>query len=156
MGESVGDIIYIVVMVAALVVSMIIKAKKAPQDETPVPQSEMNERESDENFPTFSDWLSGGEGRPKEEIEVSPIPSQQSKNIPYEGMKSHLSASYHKAKQKEEIERSEGVSQTPPKSVPRRLAAIEEIESEASIWFKDPQDLRRAMIYSEILKRPSF
>jgi len=92
-----------VLMVAALVVSVIVKAKKAPQEGSPVLQSEVNEDEHDEEFPTFSDWLSGGEGKPKEEIEVSPIPSQQSKNTPYEGMKSHLAASYHKTKQKEEI-----------------------------------------------------
>ncbi len=68
MGESVGDIVYMLLMVAALVVSVIIKAKKAPQEDSPVPQSEMNGREGDdEDFSTFSDWLSGGEKKLKEE-----------------------------------------------------------------------------------------
>ena len=149
MGESLGDILYIVFMVVALVVSVIIKAKKAPHEETPVPQSEMKEVESDEDFPTFSDWLSGKEERLNEtETVVSPTPTKQPDNIPYTRMRSHLSESYHHTKRAEELKRSEGVPQTPPK--------IDEVELEASEWFNDPQDLRRAVIYSEILRRPSF
>lgn len=156
MGDSFGDIIYMVLMVAALVVSVIVKAKKAPQEGSPLPQSEVNEDEHDEEFPKFSDWLSGGEEKLKEESVVASIPSPQLEEIPYERMRSDLAASYHKVKRREKAQRPERVPQTPLKSVSNRVIAKEEDESEASAWFEDSHDLRRAIIYSEILKRPTF
>ncbi len=156
MGDSIGDIIYMVLMVAALVVSVIVKAKKAPQEGSPVPQSEVNEDEHDEEFTAFSDWLSGGEEKTKEDTVVSSTPSPQQEKMPYERMRSHLADSYHKTKRKEKFQRSERVPQAPLKSAPRRSVTEEEEDSEASTWFNDTQDLRRAIIYSEILKRPTF
>lgn len=153
MGDSIGDIIYMVLMVAALVVSVIVKAKKAPQEGSPLPQSE---DEHDEEFTAFSDWLSGGEEKTKEDTVVSSTPSPQQEKMPYERMRSHLADSYHKTKRKEKFQRSERVAQAPLKSAPRRSVTEEEEDSEASTWFNDTQDLRRAIIYSEILKRPTF
>lgn len=149
MRESIGDIIYILVMVIALVYSIIAKAKKVEHEAPVVPHRD--KVDDDENYyPTFNEWLTG-----EKEIEVvtdptPPIPKKE----PYK-RRSSLD-DYQHLKQDKPQKGWKNPPHTPPNVVSKRLSTIEDEEFEEVVLFKDPHDLRKAIIYSEILKRPSF
>jgi hypothetical protein len=160
MGDSFGDIIYIIVMVAALVFSIIRKAKGTKQDGMSVPHDEYTDVPH-ESFPTSSDWFNDPESSSEKINEEKPIDKPKS-NMQPEVMRppkmGYNSSGYQRIKNRDNRKRPERVSRISSKIVSKNLAK-EDVHSQtiAPTSFNDePFDLREAIVYTEILKRPAF
>ncbi|MGQ1945824.1 hypothetical protein ACT3CD_01815 [Geofilum sp. OHC36d9] len=160
MGDSFGDIFYIIAMVGALVFSIIRKTRGTKQDGTSVPQSEYTEVPQ-EAFPTLSDWFDTPEPSPEEVKEEKPI------TIPTSSMQPEVmrppkmvynSSGYQRIKSRDNRKRPERVSRISSKIVSKNLVKEDDdSQTIASTGFDDePIDLRKAIVYTEILKRPVF
>lgn len=160
MGDSLGDIFYIIAMVAALVFSIIKKTRGTKQDGASVPQNEYTEVPH-ESFPTLNDWFDTPEPSPEEIKEETPV-TRPTSNMQPEVMRppkmAYNSSGYQRIKSRDNLKRPERVSRISSKIVSKNLAKEDDdSQTIASSGFNDePFDLRRAIVYTEILKRPVF
>jgi len=133
--DDFGDIFYILAMLAALVFSAIKKSKQskkrpaAPVESQPDPFDPMEEEEP--IIQDLRDLFKPKQTRPQPVPAVSKVKTEQAK-------------SFQRA----------SIPKTPRRSTkPLDLIDIEETSGSTDI-FEDGIDLRQAVIYSEILKRP--
>jgi hypothetical protein len=160
MGDSFGDIFYIIVMVAALVFSVIRKTKGTKQDGVPVPQDKYTDVPH-ESFPTSNDWFNDPKPSPVEIKEEKPI-AKPTSNMQPEIMRppkmGYNSSGYQRIKNRNNLKRPKRVSRISSRIVSKNLAKEDDnSQMIVSTGFRDePFDLKRAIIYTEILKRPTI
>jgi hypothetical protein len=150
MDNSIGDILYIVVMVIALVFSIYKKTKGGNQDGTIIPEREVGDP-FDEVFPTFnSNW---DEEKTPVDIPVKhppkQIPTEQTDRVRYQRI------DFQRTKKSETSKRLERTSRTSRSSIQRK--STREPESEQQYyWDEEPLNLQNAIIYAEVIKRPDY
>jgi len=136
MDERIGDILYLLALVAFFVFSSIMKSKKHKKNiPQPEPASEESHENEQEEFPTnFDDFPDHFDDNIiKEEVEIKverPSTFQKTKT------------DFRKPAQ-------------PKKSEPAVITESKD-ESTESFWDEEEFDLRKAVIFSEILKRPEL
>ncbi len=145
MKEAKGDILYLVLMIVAGAISFIAKAAKKPVINDIPEISSNNEDEfefDDEEFDTVITNYSDDsnvkqEAEPKRKTEYQRLENTFTSKYHFENKssKSSKKAAMEEASNENDIEYKE----------------VEEYE-----WFKNPNDLQRAFVYSEILKRPDI
>ena len=150
MDSSIGDILYIVVMVIALVFSIYKKSKSGNQDGTIIPEREVSDP-FDEVFPTFNqNW---NEDRVPADMPVKhpPKPVQQeiADRVRYQRI------DFQRTNKSETSKRLERTSRLSRSSIQRK--STREPDSEQMYyWDEEPLDLQNAIIYTEIIKRPDY
>lgn len=150
MGDSIGDILYIVVMVAALVFSIYKKTKGGSQGGTIMPERQVGDP-FDEVFPTFNPHWHDEKEIVEKPIKHPPKPvkPQEAERVKYQRIDFQRIKKSGKAKS---LERTSRINVT---SIQRK--STPEIESEQQFyWDEEPLDLQNAIIYSEIIKRPDY
>ncbi len=154
MDKNLGDIIYLVLMVAVVLFSALRK-KKAPRQEVPEPNGEVRDP-MDEIFPTLKDLFGGEEGveKPLTEQAESHQPlvniektDEQKKESPF--LKSDYVFSARSSMN--DVRRQRRIYKKKPMDLESQVYG-EGGHSEKMEDF----DLQQAVIYSEILKRPDF
>ena len=153
MNNGLGDILYILVMIAALVFSIYKKAKSAEQGGSIMPEREVDDY-PDEAFPSFDDWFDKkGTDRSKPVAEEVAQPMQPGKmqHKPLEYKK----PDYQIIRKTDALKRPERITRITPRQV-RKSLAKEDSNEQVSYWENEPLDLRDAIIYAEIIKRPTY
>ncbi|MDG5799551.1 hypothetical protein QA597_04150 [Marinilabiliaceae bacterium ANBcel2] len=145
--DSLGDILYLLIMVAVLVISVIKKPKS--DEDVVVPESENDE------FPPFDDWLD----QPKEKNKKKD--SDSSERMEPEKMKpeklEYKRPEYKNiTKQKSFKQRDRNPSIMRHPSRKKSLVTEDDITAKSDLWDSEEIDLKKAVIYSEIIKRPDF
>lgn len=152
--DSLGDILYLLIMVGVVIFGVIKKSKTSGGGEI-MPEDEVDDYPS-EAFPPLSKWLEEQlDPKPKPEIVTKPrvAPVMQKEREP---AVSHFKKPYKPAPRKP----YQSLEDTP--RIQRKIATKESfIEEEPEygtsfLWEDEQFDLRKAVIYSEILKRPSI
>ena len=165
MGDSFGDILPIIAMVVALVFSIIKKNRGTKEDDTSLPESEYTEVPH-ESFPTLNDWFDSSESSPEEtspeEIKEEKPVTRPTSNMQPEVMRppkmEYNSSGYQRIKKRDNLKKPERVSRISSKIVSKTLAKEDDDSQpiDSTGFNNEPFDLRRAIIYTEILKRPVF
>jgi hypothetical protein len=150
MDNSIGDILYIVVMVAALIFSIYKKSKAQNQDGTVRPEEEVGDP-LDEVFPTFT----MPKPKPAEPIE-RPV-KQPPRLIQTEAVPRIRTSrtDFHKIKTRGDSKRLERSQRLTTHTSPRKSTQEPELEQHY-YWEEEPVDLQRAIIYAEVIKRPDY
>ncbi len=155
MKNSFGDIIYLILMIVIAIVSVVSKAKKKARAEIDLPENSSDEIQNDEEVDVLQkidDWLnraSEPEIEHSHEVTVSEEKVDEKQRVAYSPIESSFSKEY-----KDLIKRRE--SKNIDISDEGRKNVKEEASSEEFEWFSNDEDLQRAFIYSEILKRPNI
>ena len=141
--DSPGDILYIIVMLAAVVISILKKAKGSGQGGTFSPEQEAGDP-FDEVFPTGKGWLEEEQPQklpPKPVlVKEEALPRARTMRINYQ-------------KIQKRPERTTRIKSR----IAQNRSRLEEPESEScSFWDREPLDLKTAVIYAEIIKRPDY
>ncbi len=153
MDNGLGDILYILVMVAALAFSIYKKAKGAGQDGSIMPEHEVEEYPG-EAFPSFDDWFDKGKAEPKEKSTDNAVIPMQPGKIEHRPLE-YKRPDYKTIKKSDALKRPERVTRITPRQI-RKSLAKEEPTEQVSYWENEPLDLRNAIIYAEIIKRPNY
>jgi hypothetical protein len=154
MDKNLGDIIYLVLMVAVVLFSALRK-KKAPQQGVPEPHGEVRDP-MDEIFPTLKDLFTGEEGVEKpltEQAESHPPLIDMEKRDEKKKESPFLNSDYvfSARSSMDDVRRRRRI----PKKKPLDLSSQVHGDFGSSENIED-FDLQQAVIYSEILKRPDF
>jgi hypothetical protein len=142
MKEGLGDILYFLAMIAFFVISSIAKSKKAKKKVVPPPQQEgfpdENEPANSSNFPWLDDFF-----------------QDEEEEIPAQATESGYETVYETpiTKQGPVLEEESNIT---PKRELFKYSEVENSEHEDSYWDEEEFDLRRAIVFSEILKRPEL
>ena len=146
MKEGLGDILYFLAMIAFFVISSIAKSKKAKKKGVPPvePVNYPDENEESSERPDLQ-WLNDVF---KEEEEITPAPEQVTPTPPpaYENLSTAQNNIVKEAKS----------SKVSKKRELFKYSEVEGSESDGSYWNDEEFDLKRAIIFSEILKRPEL
>ncbi len=148
MGDSIGDILYIIVMIIAVVLSIYKKAKGNNQGGPLLPEDEVNEP-YEEVFPTYNprNWSQKAEQTEQHQKQppgkVMPAPAK-SQRIDFQRTKVNM--------ERKRIERTSRIS----KRTIHRKTYQEQVTEQGYYWDENPMDLKNAVIYAEIIKRPDF
>jgi len=134
MKEGLGDILYFLAMIAFFVISAIAKSKKGKKNVVTPPQPS-GSTDGGSEFPWFDDVFKDEEESPAiEEVESAiayeRIPVSEETEIVQKDVR----------KKREAFKYSE----------------VEGSEFEGSFWDDEEFDLKRAIVFSEILKRPEL
>ncbi|MDR2928926.1 MAG: hypothetical protein LBV41_12125 [Cytophagaceae bacterium] len=141
-----GDIAYGLIMLVAVVASIYKKAIKnnRPHDDMPMPEQEIDDTLK-EFFPTVRQLI---------EVEnrkiASPPAYRKPENV------SQFSDYRKNDFKRQRIKEKETISSSLRKRIPQKDLFDEDESKTATIWDKDPFNLQKAIIYSEILKRPDY
>lgn len=154
--DSLGDILYILVMIGALIFSVIRKSRGAARNGEVVPEHETEEYPQ-EAFPPFSEWLDDEAMKkpPREyqnEVEVQPM---QAERLQHQKLQ-YKKPDYHSIKKSDSLKRPERITRITRKPVHKSLAEEANSYDESPVWNGEGFDLKRAIIYSEIIKRPTI
>ena len=153
MENGIGNILYIILMVIVLALSMLKKAKSPGSEDTSMPEREVDESPG-EAFPRFDDWFDKKEDVRQEPVKrpnIQPVPAKKLEYQPLEYKKIGYSLPSKRVPIKKRTVAKQNVMQTVRKSVTK-----EEPAELTTFWEREPIDLKRAIIYSEIIKRPNF
>ncbi len=158
--DGIGEIIYIIIMVAIFIFSALRK-KKPREEDMPVPEDHQSENPFDEVFSPFKEIFGDDERAPKKETQQQP---QTEPEIVNRNEKKLKDAPFIKedyvftSRTSPQDVRRQRRSQTPGWQDKLKFQESEifrkEEEEQKNInsWF----NLREAVIYSEILKRPDY
>lgn len=148
---DIGDVLYLIVMVVALVASIYKKTKSNTHGGTIIPEREVGDP-FDEVFPTYNpQWHENEvtEERPQKHP-PEPKPALQPERIKYQRIE------YNRIRKTDRIKRPERTTRLTSRMVKRKSTA-EVIDKETEyFWDEKPLDLQNAIIYSEIIKRPDY
>ena len=144
MKEGLGDILYFLAMIAFFVISSIAKSKKAkkqavpPSEPTGYPEDTETSGEDSSGFPWLDDIF-------QDEEEEPPVAETMPETMPgYENMAVEPKPAYTEetanTKKREAFVYSE----------------IDDSDGTGSFWDEEEFDLRKAIVFSEILKRPEL
>ena len=142
MKKAKGDILYLVLMIIAGAISFIAKAAKKPVIND-IPEVSSNNEDEFEFDDDFHENLTANYS---DDSDIT-NEAQPERKEAYQRLKSTFTSKYHIDKKS-----SKSTKET----------AVEEVfnddgkEVEEYEWFKNPNDLQRAFVYSEILKRPDI
>ena len=140
---EIGDLLYVLIMVVALVFSVLKKAKGKEQRGTVTPDHEVDDSLS-EIFPTLKQiW----EEQKVPEYPITPTPFSS-----YVNQKENR----EKIKKRIRIKDRKTITSSLKKRTAQKVFLDEDENEGISYWNKEPIDLRKAVIYSEILKRPDY
>lgn len=141
-------------MIAIVVLSMYKQAKRSQEPDIAVP--DQKDKHPTDNFPPLDDWLNdrpiaGDEKLKPDELKTSPLRVEKLKpeKLQYTGLKRH------RIQKKERIKKPELTSKLSYKKFRVGLEKEGSIK-EPSYWDDESFDLQKAIIFSEILKRPNF
>lgn len=141
--DSLGDILYIIVMLAAVVISFYKKAKGSGEGGTFSPEQEAGDP-FDEVFPTGDKWFE--EEQPQKQPPKPVLKKEEIIPRPRT-----LRINYQKIQKKPE--RTSRLTSR----IAQNRGNLEEPEREArSFWDEEPLDLQTAVIYAEVIKRPDY
>ncbi len=148
--DSLGDILYIIVMVVALVFSIYKKTKGSHQDGTLLPEREVGDP-FDEVFPTGKRrWLD--EETVEKPVKHPPKPLQKEKT---EGL-GYQKIAFQRIQKSDALKRPERTTRITPR-LTQKKSAVQKVESDQLFyWDEEPLDLQNAVIYAEIIKRPDY
>jgi hypothetical protein len=154
--DSLGDILYILVMVGALIFSVIKKSRDAARNRELVPEHETEEYPQ-EAFPPFSEWLDDEAMKkpPREyqnKVDVQPM---QAETLQHQKLQ-YKKPDYQSIKKSDSLKRPERITRITRKPVHESLAEEANSYGDSSVWNGENFDLKRAIIYSEIIKRPTI
>lgn len=155
MSDSLGDILYILVMLGVVLIGAIRKRNSQGEGKV-LPEDEVHDYPT-EAFPPIKQWLEQMEAaKPRTEpLLIPPIPQARIKER--ETGKGRAKIQGRAATRRPRVS-----LETTPRMQLKKAAIKEPViveENDAEGWFpgEDEQfDLRQAVIYSEILKRPTY
>lgn len=155
MSDSLGDILYILVMLGVVLIGVIRKANSQGKGKV-LPEDEVHDYPT-EAFPPIKQWLEQMEAAiPRTEpLSIPPIPQARIKQREPGKERVKLQGRSSARKPRVSIE-------TTPRMQLKKAAIKEPViveENDADGWLPgvDEQfDLRQAVIYSEILRRPTY
>jgi hypothetical protein len=155
MDKAPGDIIYIIVMLAIFIFSALKKKKRVNEDEIPVPEREV-ENPMEEVLSPFEDILRDDEGKKKEDVAVTTSSSEnRQKNLrgtPFVKKDYVFTSNTLPGDARRQRKNRASGRQSFFKSEKKEFFEEEEPYREEEEWF----DLRKAVVFSEILKRPDY
>ncbi|MFT3740582.1 MAG: hypothetical protein QM786_17675 [Breznakibacter sp.] len=145
--DSIGDFLYLLLMIGAVIVSVI---KKGNKEKQAAPPPKPPQRDLKDLFPEMGNWMDD------EEEEKAPVTEQRPTKI--EVVPSAKPVSWAQPVQKTPVFTYDAPEIAQPgravgKSSPMQL---HEDEENISLFDTEPFDLRKAVIYSEIMKRPTW
>ena len=155
MDDISGDIIYIVLTLVVVLISALRK-KKAPQKPESAPHREVGDP-MDEVFPTLRDLFT----EPEEEAPVAPS-AESLDSIESQGQPETVSGSpgnpFVRSDYKFPSSSSAGEASRQRKMRKKKseLTRVRTQIDEEDVKEQESFDLKRAIVYSEILKRPDF
>ncbi|ASB48813.1 hypothetical protein [Alkalitalea saponilacus] len=159
MGDALGDIVYILLMLGALIFSLYKKSKSAGQDGDFMPEHEVGESPG-EAFPTFKDLFGDADEEEKVPAIGKKTPETEYATMQAEKLKpqklEYKKPVYQSIQKRERIKKPERVSRIKQKISQMSLATKEKAIDETSYWDDEEFDLKKAIIYSEIIKRPTI
>lgn len=133
--DNIGDLLYLVLMIGAVVFSLVRKKRERGDDAMPEPT-----RDGTEPFPEWRNWEDGDEVAPAKPEVVAPVPAKHDKSVESPVF------TYDSPDQAQ-----------PGRSIVKQTASANwegGAEDEDDPWGGEPFDLRKAVLYSEVLKRP--
>lgn len=151
MKNSLGDIIYIIIMIVIAIISTVAKAKKKARSEMSVPENSSEEIISNEDtdiLQEIDDWLNENREIVETKEVIEPIIVEKKEKTPYVAMESTFAKTYQETRTKRENKNINVIKASTEKEDDKTAEIYE--------WFSEPEDLQRAFIYSEILKRPNI
>ena len=135
---EIGDLLYVLIMVVALVFSVLKKAKG--KEQRPAPSHEVEDTLS-EVFPSLKQiW---------EEQKVPEYPITKTFSPPVQHQKKIIDKGIR-------IKDRKIITSGLKKRDTHKILLDEDENNGISYWNKEPIDLQKAVIYSEILKRPDY
>lgn len=154
--DSLGDILYILVMIGALIFSVIRKSRNAARKGEVMPEYEVEEYPQ-EAFPPFSEWLDDEAIKKPQrdyqnEAEIQPM---QAERLQHQKLQ-YKKPDYQSIKKSDSLKRPERITRITRKPVHKSLAEEANSYGDSSVWNGESFDLKRAIIYSEIIKRPTI
>jgi hypothetical protein len=154
--DSIGDILYILVMVGALIFSVIKKSRDAARNREVMPESEAEDYPQ-EAFPPFSEWLDDEViTKPTREFQYEPeIEPMQAERLQHQKLQ-YKKPDYQSIRKSDSLKRPERITRITRKPVHKSLADEADSYNDSSVWDGESFDLKRAIIYSEIIKRPTI
>lgn len=154
--DSLGDILYILVMVGALIFSVIKKSRDAARNRELVPEHETEEYPQ-EAFPPFSEWLDDEAMKkpPREYQNETDVQPMQAEKLQHQKLQ-YKKPDYQSIKKSDSLKRPERITRITRKPVHKSLAEEANSYDDSSVWNGENFDLKRAIIYSEIIKRPTI
>ncbi|PZX16879.1 hypothetical protein LX69_01693 [Breznakibacter xylanolyticus] len=137
--KNFGDYVYIIVMIIAIVASIIKQNKKKAQAGIPP-----TPRPDDDEAPTYADWFNDTEEEDEEpKPQATPQPAPTPSNTP----RSFVRADYFTYDSPDQAR--------PERATPSKALEVEEAQ-EGRLAVDKNIDIRQAVIYAEILRRPEF
>jgi hypothetical protein len=154
--DSLGDILYILVMVGALIFSVIKKSRDAARNRELVPEHETEEYPQ-EAFPPFSEWLDDEAMKkpPREYQNETDVQPMQAEKLQHQKLQ-YKKPDYQSIQKSDSLKRPERITRITRKPVHESLAEEANSYGDSSVWNGENFDLKRAIIYSEIIKRPTI
>ena len=138
---DIGDLLYVLIMVVALVFSFIKKAKgKEQRPNAHIPEHEVEDTLS-EVFPTFKQIWEEQKVPEPPKVRTFPPPVQHQRKVIDKGVR---------------IKDRKTITSGLKKRDTHKVFLDEDENNEIPYWNKEPIDLQKAVIYSEILKRPDY
>ncbi|GAO29244.1 hypothetical protein JCM15548_11412 [Geofilum rubicundum JCM 15548] len=143
-------------MIGALIFSVIKKSRDAARKGEVVPDHD-DEAYSDEAMPPFSEWFDDEAIRkPPREYQNEPeIEPMQAEKLQHQKLQ-YKKPDYQSIKKSDSLRRPERITRITRKPVHKSLAEEANSYDDASVWDAENFDLKRAIIYSEIIKRPTI
>jgi hypothetical protein len=156
MGDSLGDILYILVMIGALIFSVIKKSRNAGRNGEVVPEHEVEDY-SDDTLPPFREWFDDEAiKKPPREYQNEPeIEPMQAEKLQHQKLQ-YKKPDYQSIKKSDSLRRPERITRITRKPVHKSLAEETDSYDKDSVWDAENFDLKQAIIYSEIIKRPTI
>jgi hypothetical protein len=151
-----GDIIYILVMLAIFIFSALKKKKRVSEDEIPVPERE-GKSPMDEVFSPFKDIFDDEEEEKKKETAATtPSPENRKENL--RGSPFVKEDYVFTSNTSPGDARRQRRNRTPGRQPFLKSGETESIEGEEEAYSEEEEwfDLRKAVVFSEILKRPDY
>lgn len=154
--DSLGDILYILVMIGALIFSVIKKSRGADRNGEVVPEHEAGEYPR-EAFPPLSEWFDDeAMKKPPLEYQNEPeIEPMQAEKLQHQKLQ-YQKPDYQSIKKSDSLNRPQRITRITRKPVHNSLAEETNSYNDSSVWDGESFDLKRAIIYSEIIKRPTI
>lgn len=153
MGDF-GDILYILVMIGALVLSVLKKSRSKEQQGDGMPENEASPF-PEEAFPPFGEWLEDErrpQAQPTNTSEAIPQPMKAEKLEPQK--LNYKKPDYQSIKRSDSLKRAEQITRI-TRRPETKILEDEDDSYNTSSWLKEERyDWRKAVIYSEVLKRP--
>lgn len=137
--DSIGDFLYLILMVGAVIVSLLRKNKK----EVPPMANPKPERDIKDLFPEMRNWMEDEEDEEVKDEEPVPVVATP-KSTPFVPIESPVFT----------FDSPENYQQgrSTVKTAPMELESLD--EDRESLFDDEPFDARKAILYSEIMKRP--